>query len=182
MRALSTTILTLALLAPAASHAASTGFYSHGAGVSARILESIELCTSADELFDAERAAAVARGVKLAEDAVANREDDARAQFALFCNLGRQAEMEGASLDALATVERMEAAVDRALELEPGYLDALVGKGMLLIELPWMMGGDEDRGEDLLREALALDPMFTEARERLATFLGEEGRLDEMPT
>lgn len=181
MRAITATILSLSILAPGLGHAARTGFYSDGPGVSARVLESIELCTSAEELPEAERAVAVARGVKLAEAAVAARESDARAQFALFCNLARQAEMDGVSMGALAKVERMEAAIDRALELEPGYLDAMIGKGMLLIELPWMMGGDEDRGEEILREAIALDPTFTEARERLASFLEEEGRLDEMP-
>lgn len=174
-------LLGILFFAPCPGEAALTGFYSQGTNVSPRIQEAIELCTSVEILPEAERAAVIARGVKLAEAAVDACEDDARAQFALFCNLGRQVELEGVSLEALATVERMEAAVDRALELEPGYLDALVGKGMLLIELPWMMGGDEDRGEELLRKALALDPSFQEARERLTSFLCEEGRLEEMP-
>lgn len=182
MRAIATTILTLMILAPTAAPAARTGFYSDGPGVSAQVLEAIELCTTAEQLPEAQRKVVIGRGLALAEAAVSARGNDARAHFALFCHLARHAEMEGVSMGALATVKRMEAAVDRALELEPQYLDAIIGKGVLLIELPWMMGGDEDRGEEMLREAIALDPSFAPARERLAMFLEDEDRLDEMPS
>ncbi len=53
------------------------------------------------------------------------------------------------------------------MELQPNYIDAIVAKGALLIELPWLLGGDEDEGERLLRRALQLDADFEPARARL---------------
>lgn len=174
MRAFATAVFCVAVSVPALGYGSQTGFYSDGAGVTAEVLESIELCTSVEELPDEQKPVVIDRGVKLAEAAVAAREHDARAHFALFCNLARRAELNGVSVGAVAALTRMEEAVDRALELEPEYLDALVGKGTFLIELPWMLGGDDDEGEQLLRRAVALDPSFTPARERLAKFLEEE--------
>ncbi len=181
MRAITQSILALAILTPTAAVAMPRAFYSDGSGATAQVRQSIELCTAAEAQAEQQRRATIKRGLALAEAALAEREADARAQFALFCHLARRAELEGVSVGAVATVARMEAAVDRALELEPRYLDALIGKGLLLIELPWVLGGDEDRGEELLRWAVALDADFAPARERLAIFLEEEGRLDEMP-
>lgn len=178
-----TRIASLAALLPLllTSIAGAAPFYSEGPDVPPLVAEAIAICQTAGERSESERRRLTTRGIALAERAVAERNEDPRAHFALFCNLGRHAELEGVSMDALATVRRVEAALDRALDLEPEYLDALVGKALLLIELPWMLGGDEDRGEELLRHAVALDRSFEPAREHLARHLEAEGRLDEMP-
>jgi len=170
-----------ALLAPARATAAAAPFYSDGEGTTPEIRESIELCAAIDVRPPHQHAAMIERGLALAEAAAARRPDDARAHFALFCHVARKTERAGLSTAALSAVARMREELDRALELEPLYLDALVGKAMLLIKLPWLLGGDEDRGEELLRQAIALDAGFTPARERLAAFLADEGRTDEMP-
>jgi Tfp pilus assembly protein PilF len=47
-------------------------------------------------------------------------------------------------------------------------VDALVGKGALLMNLPRLLGGSRKKGEALLRRALALDPDLFDARIDLA--------------
>ena len=178
-RAFATALILAAIALPALTEAAP--FYSVSTEAHPTVREALEICTSTDGRPEAEIRTSTTRGIALAEKAIAENDRDARAHFALFCNLGRRAELDGVSMDALSTIERVEAAVDRALELEPHYLDAMIGKGRLLIELPWMLGGDEDRGEELLRLAVELDPAFSPARDHLASFLEDEGRLDEMP-
>lgn len=111
----------------------------------------------------------------LAERAVATDPVDAKAHFAVFCSLGRRAEIEGAGIDALGNLSRMRDALDEALALEPGFVDALVAKGRMLAKLPWMLGGDADEGERLIRRALELDPDSAVARLQLAHLMAEQG-------
>jgi cytochrome c-type biogenesis protein CcmH/NrfG len=142
-------------------------------GGSAAAREALGLCL---EDGDDER---FARGVKVAEQAIAADAKDAVAHFALFCNLGRQVEKAG--LGGLQ-VRRVLHAVDRALELAPEWSDALVGKGSMLMQLPGLMGGDAVEGERLLRQAIALDPTFGEAYVELARGLARAGRRKEALT
>lgn len=115
----------------------------------------------------------------LAEQALAENEDDAKAHFAVFCSLGRRAEMQGADLDSLTTLGRLRGALDRAIEIEPSFVDALLAKGRLLARLPWILGGDAEEGEHLIRRALDLDPDSTVARLQLAHVLSERGEAAE---
>lgn len=124
-----------------------------------------------DAAATAPRAAALdfaTRGVALAEAAIEADPTDASAHFALFCNLGRQMRHEGIGLRAFAKVRRLRGSVDRALELRPDYSEALVGKAMLLRNLPRFMGGDDDAARRLLEQALDVDPGHALARAVLA--------------
>ena len=126
-----------------------------------------------------ERRANLARGLALAEEAVAVDERDAKAHFAIFCNLGTDLKLRGVALTSLFAIRRLRREIDRTLELAPDYADALVGKGELLCELPRVLGGDAAEGERLLRAALRVDPGFIEARLGLVRALAARGERDE---
>jgi cytochrome c-type biogenesis protein CcmH/NrfG len=65
--------------------------------------------------------------------------------------------------------------LDRTLELDPGHLDALSSKGVLLIRLPTLLGGDVPRGEKMLERVLREDPTCITARITLAELYAERG-------
>jgi tetratricopeptide (TPR) repeat protein len=124
---------------------------------------------------DAQRAEQLQRGLDAAEQAVAESPNDAKAHFAVFCNLGRKLEDDGASLAGVANVSRLKSEIDRALALEPGFVDAMTAKGAFLVKLPSLLGGDADEGERLLRRAVQLAPNHAPARLELAKALDEKG-------
>jgi tetratricopeptide (TPR) repeat protein len=145
---------------------------------SPRANEALALC-NANAATVEERRANLARGLALAEEAVAADDDDAKAHFAVFCNLGTDLKLRGLAVSSLFAVRRVRREVDRTLELAPNYADALVGKGELLLEQPRLMGGDADEGERLLRAALRIDPTFMEAHLGLARALAARGAREE---
>jgi tetratricopeptide (TPR) repeat protein len=142
--------------------------------------EALGVCSRARAARDAdEKNRLAARGLALAEQAVAEDEHDPKAHFAVFCTLGTEMKQRGVGIRSLVDVRRLRREIDRTLELAPGWPDALVGKGSFLIELPGMLGGDPREGERLLREALRIDPDFLTARLNLAHALADRGAREE---
>src|SRR5262249_59714082 len=119
------------------------------------------------------------RGLTLAEQAVGADDADAKAHFAVFCNLGKEMKLRGVSLGSLTGVQRLRREIDRTLELAPEWPDALLAKGSFLSELPRLLGGDAKEAERLMRAALKLDPDYLEAHLRLARLLADGGRREE---
>src|SRR5205823_814433 len=76
-------------------------------------------------------------------------------------------------------LRRLTAEIDRALELNPEYTEAQAAKGILLIRLPRLLGGDAERGETLLRRVLQKDPYAVESRLMLAKACESRGDRDE---
>ena len=93
----------------------------------------------------------------------------------MFCNLGRKLEDDGASIAGVSNVSRLKSEIDRALALEPSFIDAMTAKGAFLVKLPSLLGGDADEGERLLRRAVQLAPDHAPARLELAKALDEKG-------
>jgi hypothetical protein len=122
-----------------------------------------------------ERHALLQRAVDVAEHAVAADDRDAVAHFALFCAVGKRLELAGPSVGSLAELRRLHAEVDRTLALEPDYVDAIVGKGALLLRAPRLLGGDPVAGERLLRRAIVLAPDSVVAQLELARGLAANG-------
>ena len=135
---------------------------------SRRADEALKLCKAAERAAEAERAAPLDRGLRLAEAAIQADDADAKAHFAVFCNLGRRMQLEPLSLKSLSSVRRLRNEIDRTLELAPNSVDALTAKGAFLMELPPFLGRDADEAERLLRRALAVDPHAPYARRTLA--------------
>jgi cytochrome c-type biogenesis protein CcmH/NrfG len=51
--------------------------------------------------------------------------------------------------------------------------------GALLIEVPWILGGDEKKGQEYLERAIAADGNYTKARLLVAKLYRKQGRIDE---
>lgn len=121
------------------------------------------------------RVAHFERGQKLAEQAVALDDKSAAAHFAIFCNLGEMLRVDGEKITSLLGFRKLMGELDRTLELDPDHLDALSSKGVLLIRLPSLMGGDVPRGEEMLERVLREDPTAFTARLTLSELYAERG-------
>jgi hypothetical protein len=116
-------------------------------------------------------------GQALGEQALAKDDRSAEAHFAVFCNLGEILRIDGElSLSSVLGFRRMMKELDRTLELEPEHLDALSAKGTLLVRLPFMLGGNPDKGEKILQHVIQRDPQSVNARLSLAQSLCSRGR------
>ena len=123
----------------------------------------------------AERAHHFEIGKQLAEEAIHLDQKYPNGHFSFFCNLGEQMRLDGEVLSAVMEYNRLMEALDTALALNPDYLDAISAKGMLLVRLPWIMGGDPEKGEALLRRVVQEDPTAVNARIGLARLCVERG-------
>lgn len=115
------------------------------------------------------------QGQVIAEQAVASDERSADAHFALFCNLGEQLRLDGESMTSVFGFRKMMNELDRTLELNPAHIDALSAKGTLLVKLPSLLGGDVEKGEQLLQHVVTQAPKSVNARLVLAKVRCERG-------
>jgi tetratricopeptide (TPR) repeat protein len=146
---------------------------------STRGQEALDLCMAAERASENAKESILARGLALAETAVETDDTDAKAHLAVFCNLGRQMQLQGLNLGSLAGVRRLRKEIDRALALAPNSPDVLTAKGAFLAELPGFLGGDLDEAEHLLRRAIAADRGFAHAHLSLAEVLAAREARDE---
>lgn len=121
-------------------------------------------------------------GQSLGERAVAADEGNADAHFALFCNLGEVLRIDGETLTSIFGLRRMINELDRALEINPAHIDALSAKGTLLVKLPSVLGGDLEKGEQLLQRVVKQAPRSVNARLALARVWCHQGRHDDAVT
>jgi hypothetical protein len=134
-----------------------------------RALDALALCNAAArQSDDASRSAFLERGLALAEAAVEADDGDAAGHFAVVCNLGRRLQLHPLGWGSLAAVRRVRHAIDRALELAPRSPQVLTAKGIMLLELPRLLGGDRDEGARLLHRALEVAPGFADAERAIA--------------
>ncbi len=126
--------------------------------------ESLTLCATADRLPADARMPILARGLALADAALALDDRSARAHFAVVCNLGKATALSGTGFGSLAAVYRLRREIDATLALAPNHAEALAAKGALLVRLPRWLGGDRREAEVWLRRALAIDPSNGTAR------------------
>ncbi len=119
------------------------------------------------------------QGQALGEQAVAMNEGSADAHFALFCNLGELLRLDGESLTSVFGFRRMMNELNRALEIDPTHIDALSAKGTLLVKLPGLLGGDSEKGEQLLQQVIERAPKSVNARLALAKVRCERGNHQE---
>jgi hypothetical protein len=137
------------------------------AEVGSRSAESLALCAAADGLPPDERLPVLARGLELADAAVALDDRSARAHFAVVCNLGKATALASPGFGTFGAVRRLRREIDLTIALAPNDAEALAAKGAFLLKLPRWLGGDREEGELWLRRALAVDPLNATAREHL---------------
>ena len=142
--------------------------------------QALEQCNQGRLATDrAARLAHFQQGQTLGEQAVAADEGNAEAHFGLFCNLGELLRLDGESITSLFGLRRMMHELDRALELNPAHIEALSAKGTLLVRLPSILGGDMEKGEQLLQQVVKQAPKAVNARLALARVRCQHGRHDE---
>ena len=159
--------------------AAFAGTQSGAARAPAAAAPALALCCEADWLAGAEKQLVLRRGLELAQEAAAIDPADARAHFAVFCNLGKQVQSGVLGPRDFGLIGRLRHEIDTVLELAPDDPEALVAKGAMLLALPWFLGGDRGHGEELLRAALLADPANAAARAHLVEALRARGAGDE---
>jgi len=119
------------------------------------------------------------RARTLAEQAIALDDGIADGHFALFCAIGEKMRLDGEVLSSIFEFRRMMTALDRTLELNPNHLDALSSKGTILVKLPRLLGGDSEKGEQMLRQVIQRDPKAINARLVLAKTYADRGSIQE---
>lgn len=120
------------------------------------------------------------KGQGFGEQAVAVDDQSAAAHFSLFCNLGELMRIDGeVSISSVIGFRRMMKELDRTLELAPDHLEALSAKGTFLVRLPSLLGGDADKGEQLLHYVIQKAPRAVNARLSLAKSFSSRGRHDD---
>ncbi len=120
-----------------------------------------------DALAVSKRREAYEEGAKVAHQAIDLREHNADAHYLYAANLGSATQLKGVMASAL-TIQDLKRHVTRALELNPRHAPALHMMGMMLEELPWVLGGDTDGALMYLRRSVASDPKDFHARLDLA--------------
>jgi tetratricopeptide (TPR) repeat protein len=125
-----------------------------------------------------EKLQAYEQGRAAAKRAVELAPNNAEAHFWYATNTARWAQTKGVtrSLFLLSTV-RQE--IKTVLELDPTFLPVYSLAGSVYIAVPTLLGGDLDKGEEMFRKGLELDPRFTSARVGLARALIKKNRLPE---
>lgn len=119
-------------------------------------------------------------GQRLGEQAVVLDDQEAEAHFAVFCNLGELMRVDGElRITSVMSFRRLINELDRTLELAPEHLDALSPRGTLLVRLPYVLGGDRDKGEQLLQYVIEQEPTSINARLSLAKSYANHGRSQE---
>jgi len=113
------------------------------------------------------RRTAYEEGAEIAKKVVDLQENNALAHYLYAANVGSAAELKGLMSSAMK-VRTIRHHVERALELDPDHPPTLHMMGMILEELPGLLGGDEDEALQYLRRAVEVDPTYTHARLNLA--------------
>jgi len=144
---------------------------------------SIAECERGRRATDREaREAAFLRGLELAEAAVEANDDAASAHFGIFCNKGELLRIDGEKISSVLEFRTVMRELDRTLAIDPGHLQAMASKGILLMRLPRLLGGNASAGEAMLREVVARDPGALASRLELAERCRTRGELDEART
>ncbi|TFG59313.1 MAG: hypothetical protein E4H32_10320 [Nitrospirales bacterium] len=142
--------------------------------------QAMEECQKGRRAKDADsRGVHFDRGRALAEKAVALDKQSADAQFSLFCNIGERMRANGEVFFSVFDYGRMMDALDQTLILNPNHLDALSSKGTILIEVPEFLGGDDAKGEVMLRQVIKEDTKSINARMVVARQCAERGEHQE---
>jgi tetratricopeptide (TPR) repeat protein len=130
---------------------------------------------------DTKRIEAYEAGARAAKQAYEIDDANAEAHFFHAVNLGSAALLKSV-VNVVMVVNEVKRCVLRAIELDPKHAPALQMMGGLLIELPWVLGGDEKQAQTYLERAIASDGNYTKARILVAKLYRKQGRIAEAKT
>jgi tetratricopeptide (TPR) repeat protein len=114
-----------------------------------------------------------------AEAALSRNPDSPTANFIYFAAQGRLLLADGLAKNLFTLRNLDKKYLDRALELDPRYANALAAKGGVLLDLPTLIGGNPAEGLRLLRRANELNPGGVGTRVSLARALARSGDVGE---
>lgn len=122
-----------------------------------------------DIIYDqkSQRILSYEEGAKISKKAILLDEKNANAHFYFAANLGSAARLKG-QIASLFTIQKLKTHVDRTLELRENHSYALHMKGMLLEELPWIIGGNHKEALKYLQKAIEVKPDYAKASIDLA--------------
>jgi tetratricopeptide (TPR) repeat protein len=119
--------------------------------------ESLECLRRGEEAVDPKmKVEAYRQGVELARQAIAADDLNADAHFAMFANQGRVMLHEGVVPNPVTLMEANRE-LNRTLELNPNHADALAAKGGMYRQLPWALGGSNEKASEYLARSVELD-------------------------
>jgi hypothetical protein len=107
------------------------------------------------------------KGIALAGQAVAADPSYAEAYYAMFLNVGLRARRAGIAAQAV-NVRRLKELLDKTIALDPCHADAWEARGEMLMQLPWVLGGSQAKGEQALQRSAECDPGWAKPALRLA--------------
>ena len=143
------------------------------------VRQSLIAFDSGENVEKAERKTALySHALHLAEQAVALDDNSADAHYATFISRGRLVVLQGLGANPMRAAT-LGSSLERALELNPNHIGALVARGSLQRELPRWLGGDLQRAESDFKRALELDPDCVDARLGLIHTYVKADRLDD---
>lgn len=114
-----------------------------------------------------------------AQTVLSRNPDSAGANFVYFAAQGRILMADGIAKNFMTLRSLDKQYLDRALEIDPAYPNALAAKGGVLLDLPTLMGGDADEGLRLLKRANQINPSGVGTRVSLAKALARSGATEE---
>jgi hypothetical protein len=129
---------------------------------------------------EAERRAALERGVAAAEIAAKLADDRPEGHFWMAANMGALAESFGA-MQGLRYRGRIKRALERTLAIDPAWQQGSADRalGWWYHRVPGLFGGSESRAEAHLRQALTYNPLSTATLFFLGEVLLEHGKREE---
>jgi len=119
------------------------------------------------------------RASRQAEDALQRNPNSAGANFVYFAATGRILLRDGLTRNLFALRDLDRRYLDRAIQINPRYANALAAKGGVLLDLPTLLGGDLVEALRLLRRANEINPGGVGTRLSLARALARQGDVEE---
>ena len=168
------TFTLLVLLLAATPAAAINGELDQGVLKAERALRAAE----ARDL-DATAMAFYRKAIAEADAALTRNPNSAGANFVYFAAKGRILLADGLTKNLIELRELDRKHLDRAIELDPKYFNAIAAKGGVLLDLPRLLGGDPVEGLRLLKRANQLNPGGPGTRLSLAKALARNGEVEE---
>lgn len=125
-----------------------------------------------------EKLKAYEKGAEWGKKAVEAGEENARAHFWYFANLGRVQEIKGLFY-GLRILKTLKYHINRAYQLSPEDAGILSALGSFYRELPGFVGGDRKKSEEFFKKAISADPKYSLAYYEYALLLYKEKRYRE---